>query len=79
MKIGNRQLRLLVLLACPDRMMVTPRDSVARSLLKRGLLADDKGGTRITADGLRALAAEMDSGKVAAFLQTLEMRRSPQP
>lgn len=73
MRIGKQQLSLLMFLAGPDRLMVTPRDSVARSLVARGLLADDRGGTRITADGLRALANEMDAGRVAAFLARASM------
>lgn len=71
-RIGKEQLRLLVSLGSPTMMLVVG-DKVSASLVRRGLLQDDdKGGfCRITAAGLRALADEMEAGRVADALEGL--------
>lgn len=64
--LGPEQLKLLLNIGSPGRIMLTPPDRVAKSLLKRGLLAvEPKGGIAITAAGMRAIADEMDAGRVA--------------
>lgn len=72
-RIGKEQLRLLILLGSPSMLMVTPPDKSARGLIKRGLLRDDK-GTRITPLGLRALADELEAGRVEQYL---DVKRKP--
>ena len=51
------------------RMAVIVGDKLSRSLVQRGLLAaeDDGSFAHITARGLRALADEIDAGRVALF------------
>lgn len=65
--LGKQQLRLLMLLGRPGTVMVTPADSVARSLGRRGLLSE--AGDRITPSGLRALADAMESGQLEQFME----------
>lgn len=75
-KIGKRQLRLLIMCASPTAILLTT-DSVSDSMVARGLLREtpERPGKSccITPKGLRALAAEMEAGRVADGLE--EMRR----
>lgn len=67
MRIGRQQLRLLMLLGSPGNVLVTPADRVAKALIRRGLLAEGE-GVAITPAGLRALADELEAGRVAQHL-----------
>jgi hypothetical protein len=70
MRIGKDQLRTLVMLGTPTRSMLTPGKSEL-GLIKRGLLRDDRGACCITPAGLRALADEMESGRVDDALERM--------
>ena len=63
MKIGKDQLATLIMLATPTRVQVIGGRSEA-GLVRRGLLRERNHGLCITPDGLRALADEMESGRV---------------
>lgn len=77
--LGPKQIALLVVLAAPDRALVVA-DKIARSLMKRGLLApmraDIDGMLRITPAGLRMLATLLEAGELARFL---ELKRPAAP
>ena len=71
MALGINQTRMLIMLASPTTALVTP-DAVSRSLIKRGLVSDESGLIRITPAGLRALADEMDAGRVETAIEAME-------
>ena len=71
MRIGSNQLNRLILLGSPTRAFLVP-DEVSRSLIKRGLVSDESGLIRITPAGLRALADEMDAGRVETAIEAME-------
>lgn len=75
--LGARQLEMLSLLARPKTALVVT-DDVARSLIKRGLAKAEKRDAliRITSDGLRALAAEADAGRLDLSCAPTEVRLS---
>ena len=64
-RIGSDQLRTLVLCSSVTSVLLTPYRG-SRALVKRGLLREREpgGGCCITATGLRALATEMEAGRV---------------
>lgn len=72
MRIGDRQLETLMALGSPTMSLVVPGKE-CRGLIARGLLqASPTGGFAcITAKGLRALADEMDKGRVASALERI--------
>lgn len=71
MRIGQQQLRMLIMSASPTSILVTP-DKVSASLVARGLLAsDERGGCTITPAGLRILADEMEAGRIPAALDAM--------
>lgn len=81
MTIGRHQLRLLILTASPTCVLVTP-DRSSAGLVKRGLLIEDNAaGCTITPAGLRALADEMEAGRVATAIDKMKAdaawRRAP--
>jgi hypothetical protein len=61
--LGTRQLEWLILLSSVERIAITT-DAVSDGLVKRGLLREDKGGICISGAGLRALADEIDAGRL---------------
>ena len=69
MRVGNKQLEWLIVLASPNCRRVSV-DPMMASMIKRGLLRDYAprkgriGGIGITSAGLRRLADEMDAGRV---------------
>ncbi len=79
-RLGLEQLRVLILVASPTTVLMTP-DKVSASLVRRGLLRQDRyrggdggmkpGGCAITAAGLRALAGAMEDGRVADALDRM--------
>lgn len=71
-RLGKRQLDWLILLSSVDR-IAFHQDAAARSLVRRGLLLEDAPGGCITisAAGLRALADEMDAGRMQDALARL--------
>jgi hypothetical protein len=73
MRIGDNQLQVLVMLGRPTMSMVVPGRE-CRSLIKNGLLQVSPSGgfACITATGLRALADEMDKGRVASALERIK-------
>jgi hypothetical protein len=77
MRIGAKQLEILIILATPDRAMIVP-GKTERGLIQRGLLkVEDNGGfARITPAGLRALADAMEAGRVEDCL--MRMKRKTQ-
>ena len=85
-RLGDQQIRLLIVLATPDRGLLTP-DKVSASLVRRGLLAEDKPGgcSVITPAGLRALADAMEAGRVKHCLDRMRedhekrRRKPPEP
>ena len=72
MRIGKNQLQLLVTLGSPAVLMLAPSKE-ARGLVKRGLLREREGGKAccITPAGLRALADEMEAGRVDDALEAM--------
>lgn len=73
MRIGDNQLRVLVMLGSPTMSMVVPGRET-RSMVKNGLLqvSPTGGFACITAAGLRKLADEMDKGRVASALERMK-------
>lgn len=73
MRIGDRQLETLVMLGSPTMSLVVPGKE-CRSLIANGLLqtSDTGGFACITPKGLRALAEEMDRGRVASALERIK-------
>lgn len=79
--LGLQQLRILILVASPTCVMMTP-DKVSAALVRRGLLRQDHyrdrdgrdraGSCAITPEGLRALAAAMEAGRVAGALDRMK-------
>jgi hypothetical protein len=71
MRIGKDQLQMLVMLGSPIRSLITPGKS-ERGLVAKGLLRQDDGGACcITPAGLRALADEMEAGRVDDALERM--------
>lgn len=73
-RISSNQLELLILCGAPDRVLLSP-SKTADALVRRGLLERD-GGYTITPAGLRALAAEMEAGRVKSGLHRLRKQRA---
>lgn len=73
-RVGKDQLRTLIMLGSPTMIMLTDGYRSEQGLLRRGLLrkASNDGGLVITAAGLRALADEMDAGRVAEALEAMK-------
>ena len=71
MALGINQTRILMMLASPTMGMMTP-DAVSRRLVEIGLLKDEGGLIRIAPAGLRALADEMESGRVEAAIEAMK-------
>lgn len=71
-RLGKNQIELLTVLGCPGNSLVVP-SKTALSLVRRGLLktADCGGFACITPAGLRALANEMESGRVADAVERI--------
>jgi hypothetical protein len=82
--IGKNQLELLIALGSPTMSLVVPCKE-SNALVKRGLLRADGNGSFacITSAGLRALADDLDSGRVMGALENIKRdvarRQSPQP
>jgi hypothetical protein len=72
MRIGKNQLQLLATLASPTVLMLAPSKE-ARGLVKRGLLREREPGKSccITPAGLRALACEIEAGRVDDALEAM--------
>lgn len=72
MRIGPQQLQRLITLSSLGCMLIVG-DRLSESLVRRGLLADDGKGDwcRITPAGLRALADEMEAGRVEDALEVM--------
>lgn len=66
-------MQILVVLGSPTMSLVVPGPET-RPMVKNGLLQVDERGAfaRITAPGLRALADEMDKGRVASALERMK-------
>lgn len=63
---------MLVMLGTPTRSVITPGKS-EQGLVAKGLLRQDKGGACcITPAGLRALADEMEAGRVVDALKRMK-------
>lgn len=71
-RLGQHQLQLLIVLGSPTAALVVS-DKISASLVRRGLLREREPGGLccITPDGLRALAAEMESGRVDDALEAM--------
>lgn len=77
-RIGKKQLRTLMSLGAPHMVLITP-DKVSESLVRRGLLKHDSHvpeskACRITPDGLRVLADEMEAGRVDDLIESLKAK-----
>ena len=82
--LGRRQLRMLMLCASPYGYLVTT-DKVSDSLVRRGLLRerddlerskyDGRRPCCITPAGYRALAAEMEAGRIDAVVEEMRKKR----
>jgi len=72
MRIGQRQLRILIMIASPTRVLITI-DRVSAALVKRGLIRElvPGGACCITPAGLRLLADEMEAGRVDDALEAI--------
>jgi hypothetical protein len=72
-RVGDNQLRVLVMLGSPTMSLVVPGKE-CRSLIANGLLqvSPTGGFACITPKGLRALADEMDKGRVASALERMK-------
>lgn len=80
LRLGRRQLELLAAMASPFSLLVAG-DAVTRSLEKRGLVAphfakSKDGFFGVTPRGLRALADEMERGRLEQFIDQ-KYERSP--
>ena len=78
--LGPKQIESLFFIGHPGRLLVTPIDETMRSLERRGLVGPwhrnkDGCGTRITPDGMRALADLYERGDLDRFMQTFAPRR----
>jgi hypothetical protein len=64
-RIGKNQLCMLITLASPTMLLLTPGKAEA-AMVRRGLLREREpgGALAITPAGLRALADEMEAGRV---------------
>lgn len=73
MRIGPNQLRTLIMLGSPTMSLVVPGPE-HRSLVKNGLLKTrhDYSFATITPTGLRALADEMEKGRVESALKLMK-------
>lgn len=73
MRIGKDQLGTLIMLASPTCILLTP-DRSSAGLVKKGLLREREPGRAccITPAGLRALADEMESGRVDDALEAIK-------
>lgn len=73
MKVGSRQLSYLIMLGSPTCTLVVG-DTVTDAMVRRGWLRQDRPrvGICITPAGLRALADEMEAGRVRDGLQRME-------
>ena len=75
-RLGKDQLRMLIVLASPTCLCLTPGRS-EMGLVKRGLLRIDYGpkgnsaAVCITAAGLRALADHMEAGHVESAIEAM--------
>lgn len=69
MRIGTRQLETLIVMGSPA---VLALGNCHRNMIARGLLADEGGTCRITAKGLRALADEMEAGRVGEAIERMK-------
>lgn len=71
--LGAKQLELLLFLAKPGSILMTPADRVVLSLERRGLLKPykrvDGCGTVITPNGMRALADAYEAGRLRQFFR----------
>ena len=76
MRIGPKQAHLLAALGCPGMVLVSG-DSVSVSLARRGLVREEspRGSCCITPAGLRALADELESGRITDGLARSERQR----
>lgn len=77
MLLGPRQRDLLAQMGGLRSALVVA-DALALSLIRRGLLAADANGSfaHITAAGLRALADEVDAGRIRLFDKSTLKRQS---
>jgi len=66
--LGTQQRKLLLALASPAMLQLTPPCAVTRSLIRRGLLTEVHGGARITPAGMRAVADEYEAGRLDGFM-----------
>lgn len=75
MRVGARQLELLITLATPNRLLVIG-DKVSDALVRRGLLMEreKRCGIGITAAWLRTLAEAMERGDVVAAIERMKKR-----
>lgn len=72
MRIGKHQLRTLIMLGSPGCLLLTPGRS-EQGMVARGLLRERAPGKAccITPAGLRALADEMEAGRVDDALEQI--------
>ncbi len=76
MRIGIHQLRLLIMTGSPTCILLTP-DRSSDGLVKRGLLRKrEDGACSVTPAGLRALADEMEAGRVEDALELMRKDRA---
>lgn len=77
--LGHNQLRTLLFMASPGSLLVTPADKVVQSLERRGLVGPfhrlNGCGTRITPNGMRALADAFEAGELNQFLRFPKRRK----
>lgn len=76
MRLGNKQRQLLAALGSPS-MVLLIGDSVSASLARRGLVREDelRGSCCITPAGMRALADELESGRITDGLERTKRQR----
>ena len=73
MRLGKRQLELLIVLAQPNMIMCSP-GKAATAMIERGLLrrpSHMKSAAVISSAGLRALADAMDAGLVEPTIERM--------
>jgi hypothetical protein len=72
MRIGKKELELLIIMASPVNAWRAEGDPISRVLIHRGLMHEPSPGiARITPEGLRALADAMDDGLLGDALDRM--------
>lgn len=74
--LGREQRRLLLALASPSMLLLTPPDRTVRSLIARGLVKEELNCCRITPRGVYAVADEYRAGRLDEFMTKVPPAKS---